>query len=147
MDTLVQRLGKPTVFWTSGPPSNAETPTPSTFYACDLDPFDAALSKCPGVILQCPLVFAQQAPSPETKQKYTMSRGCCGDECWPGLWIMRVPRLTSFPFEGFFSRFKRVFDHPGFAGCSGDRLFTLLQGRRSVSIVTLVLGRSSPSGP
>lgn len=141
MVKLMQRLGQGTVFGTPGIPSDGEMPTATASCACDPDPFDGDLIKCRGFVLQCRLVFVQRArlfPSDTTKINYIIGLLRGRAQAWAQ--ANAGAQLDSLPLEEFISRLERVFDRANHAGCAGDRLFTLRQGRRSVADYAVEFG-------
>lgn len=103
-------------------------------HACDPEPFDGDLSKCRGFLLQCRLVFAQRPhlfTSDSGKINYII--GLLRGRALAWAQASSGAHLNSLPLEAFIKRFERVFDRPDYAGCAGDRLFTLRQGARSVA--------------
>lgn len=141
VETLVQRLGQATVSGSPGTPSHEETSLPTASCACDPDPFDGDLSKCRGFVLQYRLVFVQRArlfPSDTAKINYIV--GLLRGRALAWAQASAGSQLDSLPLDEFLSRFERVFDRPNPAGCAGDRLFTLRQGRRSVANYAVEFG-------
>lgn len=107
-------------------------------YACDPEPFDGDLNRCRGFLLQCRLVFAQRSAqfhSDQAKIYYII--GLLRGRALAWAQASSRSRSDSTTLEDFLRRFEQIFDRPNFAGCAGDRLFTIRQGARSVAEYTV----------
>lgn len=99
------------------------------------EPFSGEIGSAGGFILRCSLVFDQQPlsyPSDRAKIAYTINllRGRAAQ--WAtALWEQGSPLLSSF--DNFSSELCRIFDYPRQGQEAAKRLFSLVQGSRSVA--------------
>uniref|UniRef100_A0A3Q2QSJ2 DUF4939 domain-containing protein n=1 Tax=Fundulus heteroclitus TaxID=8078 RepID=A0A3Q2QSJ2_FUNHE len=118
-------------------PTQAADPStsPHGAFVPDPPPFTGELSKCPGFLLQCQMVFCQQPSafaSDVSRIYYVM--GLLRDQAlaWALAFTSANP-LTTLTFAQFSSEISQVFDHPDHAGDASKRLLKLRQGFRSAA--------------
>lgn len=131
VNTLVQRLDSA---MSSVAVGGTQATSGANSYACDPEPYEGNLNKCRGFILQCRQVFSQRArlfPTELSKINYVIGllrgRALAWAQASAGTF------LGDTSLDTFLTRFERIFDRPNYAGCAGDRLFTIRQGARSVA--------------
>lgn len=99
------------------------------------EPYAGEIGGASGFVLRCSLVFDQQPfsyPSDRAKIAYTVNllRGRAAQ--WvTALWEQESPILSSY--DNFTSELCRIFDHPRQGQEAAKRLFSLVQGSRSVA--------------
>lgn len=131
VNTLVQRLDSAIG---SGAIGGSQTNAGPELYACDPEPYDGDLNKCRGFLLQCRLVFSQRARLfPTDISKINHIIGLLRGRALAWAQASAGTRLGDPSLDTFVARFERIFDRPNYAGCAGDRLFTIRQGVRSVA--------------
>ncbi|KAL7390736.1 hypothetical protein ABVT39_026590 [Epinephelus coioides] len=132
---------------TPGHPSVSTAPSPSPApvllhpsphkepYVPAPEPYAGEIGGASGFVLRCSLVFDQQPfsyPTDRAKIAYTVNllRGRAAQ--WvTALWEQESPILSSY--DNFTSELCRIFDHPRQGQEAAKRLFSLVQGSRSVA--------------